>query len=369
MKAITLKPQTTDIKLEDVEEPQIKKDTEVKMKVLSVGICGTDREETSGGRADAPQGSERLIIGHEMVGQVVEVGNAVKKVTAGDYAVFTVRRGCGECEACEADRYDMCYTGKYKERGIRSLNGYQAEFAVDDEKYIIKIPEEIKDIAVLTEPTTVVVKAIDVAEKIQKHRLPQKEGAKSSLDGKTALIAGLGPIGLLAGMVLALRGAKIVGIDIVDENSARPKIFNEFGGTYLNEKNHSMEDISKKYPQIDIIVEAAGIANLDFQLFDLLGINGIYVLTGVPSEGKPLEVSGGHLMKQIVMKNQVVVGSVNASFDHFHQAVNDLKDGLSQWKETVAKIISHKIPYQDFKKVLQNHSSDEIKVIINWNTN
>lgn len=366
MKAIVLKPGTKDLHLKEVKEPQISKPTEVKLKVLSVGICGTDREEASGGRADAPEGESELVIGHEMCGQVVEVGKNVKNLKKGDYAVFTVRRGCGKCEACLADCYDMCYTGKYKERGIKGLHGYQAEYAVDDEKYLIKIPDSIKDIAVLTEPTTVVEKAIDQACKVQNNRLPKYSDHKDWLKGKTALIAGLGPIGLLGAMVLSLKGAKVLGLDIVDENSSRPQILKEFGGTYINASKTSMSDLTKKYQQIDLILEAAGIAKLDFDLFDVLGINGVYVLTGVPAEGKPLDVNGSHIMKQIVMKNQVIIGSVNANFDNFHQAVTDLELGLKKWGKTVPKIISHKIDYHKFKDVLAKHTADEIKVVINW---
>ncbi len=365
MKAIVLKPGTTSIQLKDVEEPMIQKPTDVKMKVLSVGICGTDREEASGGRADAPQGESELVIGHEMCGQIVEVGSLVKDFKVGDYAVFTVRRGCGHCEACLADHYDMCYTGQYTERGIKGRHGYQAEFAVDDEKYLIKIPETIKDIAVLTEPTTVVEKAIEEACHIQTSRLPG-HNKESWLQGKTALIAGLGPIGLLGAMVLALRGAKVIGIDIVDKDSSRPKILEELGGTYINAKETSLDNLLKQHPQIDLILEAAGIAKLDFDLFDILGMNGVYVLTGVPAEGKPLDVNGAHIMKQIVLKNQVVLGSVNASFDNFHSAVKDLESGLKKWPTTIPKIISHKIPFKEFEKVLSKHSPDEIKVIITW---
>src|SRR4051812_11176544 len=119
MKAIALKPGTTEVALIDMEEPQISADDEVKMKILQVGICGTDREEAAGGRADAPEGKTQLVLGHEMLGQVVETGSAVTQIKKGDYGVFMVRRGCGACKACLHDRSDMCYTGRYKERGIK----------------------------------------------------------------------------------------------------------------------------------------------------------------------------------------------------------------------------------------------------------
>lgn len=124
MKAIALIPGTTQVSLVDVAEPVINAADEVKIKIWQVGICGTDREEVEGGRADAPAGKKELIIGHEMFGQVVETGNAVTKVKPGDFAMFTVRRGCNECAACLNNRSDMCYTGKYTERGIKGADGF-----------------------------------------------------------------------------------------------------------------------------------------------------------------------------------------------------------------------------------------------------
>ena len=140
MKAIAIVPGTPGSRLVDRPEPSITAPDEVKMRVIRVGICGTDREEVSGGRAQAPDGQKELVIGHEMFGQVTDIGSSVTRVKAGDYAVFTVRRGCGACASCLMDRADMCQSGNYRERGIRGLDGYQTEFVVDREKYIVHVP-------------------------------------------------------------------------------------------------------------------------------------------------------------------------------------------------------------------------------------
>lgn len=366
MKAISILPGTKNVIIKDWPEPQIKAEDEIKVIVLKVGVCGTDREETSGGRANAPIGETELIIGHEMVSQVVAVGKNVKNIHVGDFGVFTVRRGCNNCLACENGFYDMCYTGNYKERGIKNLHGFQSEYVVDKEKYFVKLPSLLKEIGVLTEPTTVVEKAIDEIVKIQLSRLPSYKNKSEWLYGKTALIAGLGPIGLLGAMILRLNNCNVIGLDIVDENSSRPAILKDLGGIYINAKNTSLEDLKKTHPQVDIILEAAGIPKLDFELFTVLGANGIYVLTGVPAEASPLPVNGSHIMKQLVMKNQVLFGSVNAGFSHFEMAVKDLEKALKKWPSVIPRIISHKIPYTKAKEVLTTHTSDEIKVVIDW---
>lgn len=197
MKAIALVPGTKHVSLADIAEPQINAPDEVKIKIWYVGICGTDREEANGGRADAPEGKKELIIGHEMFGEVVATGEAVTIVKPGDYAVFTVRRGCNECLACLNNRSDLCYTGNYTERGIKGADGFQAEYVVDKEKYLVKVPQNMREIGVLTEPMSVAAKAIDEALIIQGARLKNIDPGERWLEGKKALVAGIGPIGLM----------------------------------------------------------------------------------------------------------------------------------------------------------------------------
>ncbi|MBE0617103.1 MAG: alcohol dehydrogenase catalytic domain-containing protein, partial [Proteobacteria bacterium] len=155
MKAIAVVPGTSQVRLVERSEPSITAPDEVKVGTVRVGICGTDREEAAGGRALLPAGRPDLVIGHEMFGRVVETGTAVSRVRAGDYAVFTVRRGCGTCVPCSMNRSDMCRTGEYRERGIWGADGYQTEFVVDREQYVVHIPREVEGIGVLTEPLSV----------------------------------------------------------------------------------------------------------------------------------------------------------------------------------------------------------------------
>jgi threonine dehydrogenase-like Zn-dependent dehydrogenase len=366
MKAIAIVPGTTIVHLVDRPEPSITAPDEVKVQILRVGICGTDREEVSGGRATPPQGQKELVIGHEMFGQVVQVGHAVSRVEKGDYAVFTVRRGCGKCLPCAMNRPDMCRTGDYKERGIDGLDGYQTEYVVDKEQYIVRVPPELEPLGVLCEPLSVAEKAIDEAVQLQVRRLPDAPATPDWTYGRRCLLAGLGPIGLLAALALRLRGAEVYGLDIVDANTARPQWLEAIGGHYVDGRQVPADRVDDALGPMELIFESAGVASLEFNLLDALAANGVYVLTGIPSGDRPLEIPGAELIRQLVLDNQAMVGSVNAARGHFQMAVDDLAHGKQLWGDHVAKLITHRTPYSDFGKTLSQHPADEIKAVIEW---
>lgn len=361
MKAIAIVPHTKTVQLIDREDPKIETPTQVKVRVLQVGICGTDREEVSGGRADAPPGEKMLIIGHEVLGEVVQVGEAVKSIKPKDLVVIMVRRPCSECEMCKKGCADMCETGNYTERGIKQRHGFHQEFVIDEEKYMIWVPQALLGTAVLTEPTTVVEKAIDHASRLQVARQPLDPDPKKWLQGKKVLVAGLGPIGLLAAMVLRLRGANVVGMDIVEPHTPRARILEAMGGKYIAAK-----EVNARGQTFDLILEAAGIPKLDFQLPQFLATNGVYVLTGVAGDGPALSVDAAKLMRDLVLKNQIIFGSVNAGLAHFKQAVLDLEEAEKRWRGVIQQLITSKTPFTRFEEVLEKKKPDEIKAVIEW---
>jgi threonine dehydrogenase-like Zn-dependent dehydrogenase len=366
MKAISVKPGTKSIQLVDRPEPQISADDEVIAKVIRVGICGTDREEAAGGRSLAPKGNSDLVLGHEMFAKVTKVGPAVKRVKSGDFVVFTVRRGCGQCLPCLMNRSDMCRTGEYHERGIWGLDGYQTEYVVDKEQFAVRVPTELESIGVLTEPTSVAEKAIDEAVRIQVSRMPDAGATPDWLHGKKCLVAGLGPIGLLASVILKLRGAEIYGFDIVDEKSARPLWLQTIGAQYINGKKTQAQEVADSVSPMDIVFDATGVAPVEFGLLDALAVNGAYVLTGVPGGDRPLQIDGADLIRRLVLKNQVMVGSVNAARDHFQLAVDDLMRARLLWGDHVNKLVTNRHGMNDFASAFQHHGEDEIKAVVEW---
>jgi threonine dehydrogenase-like Zn-dependent dehydrogenase len=366
MRAIAVIPGTKTVRLVDRPEPSIAGSDEIKLRVLRVGICGTDREEAAGGRAKAPPSYDDLVLGHEMFGQVADVGRAVTKVAPGDYAVFTVRRGCGRCRSCAMNRSDMCQTGLYSERGIWALDGYQTEYVVDQEQYVVRVAPDLEAVGVLAEPFSVAEEAISEAVHLQLTRLPDSATSLDWLSGKRCLVAGLGPIGLLAALSLRLRGGEVWGLDVVDPGTPRPRWLGVIGGHYLDGREIMPEHCIDQIGTFELIFEATGIASLEFDLLDVLAINGVYAVTGIPSGDRPLTLSGAEFMRRLVLRNQVMVGSVNASRDHFQLAVNDLVRAEARWPQRVADLMTHRHPYEDFESAFQHHGADEIKVVLEW---
>jgi threonine dehydrogenase-like Zn-dependent dehydrogenase len=179
-------------------------------------------------------------------------------VKPGDYAVFTVRRGCGECACCMMNRADMCQTGKYRERGIRGLDGYQTEFVVDRKRYVVQVPAELEPVGVLMEPLSVVEKAIDEALRVQTVHCPDAT-TPDWLHGRRCLVAGLGPVGLLAAMVLVLRGGEVYGLDVVDVNSARTQLLSGISGRYIDGRQVPADQAEKRSVAWTLSLTPAGL--------------------------------------------------------------------------------------------------------------
>src|SRR5512132_3003431 len=234
MKAIVVKPGVKDsVHMEDMPDPQLKP-TDVAVKMLRVGLCGTDAEINHGLYGQAPEGNEFLILGHENLGVVEEVGKKVKGWKPGDLVVSTVRRPCGRCANCKAGQNDLCSSGAYTERGIMRRHGFMAQYYVESPQFLHKIPRAVRDFAVLLEPMSVVEKGIDHAFLIQR-RLIWKP--------KLAVVLGGGPVGLLAAAVLRVRGLRTVVVGREPATDLRARIAKKLGAEYVSVANQSLLDL------------------------------------------------------------------------------------------------------------------------------
>ena len=338
MKAIVVKPGEKDsIHMRDMPDPKAKPD-QVVVKMIRVGLCGTDAEINHGLYGKPPDGDEFLILGHENLGVVEEVGKKVKGFKAGDLVVSTVRRPC-KCYTCKAGQNDMCLEGAYQERGIMGRHGFMAEYYVESPQWLNKIPKSVADIGVLLEPMSVVEKGIDHAFLLQQ-RLEWKP--------KTGLVLGGGPIGLLAAAVMRARGLDTHVVGREAETDYRAQLAKKLGAKYHSVANKTLFDVKKEMPPIDIAIEATGVASVAFDGMQILGRNGVLCLLSVTGGSKTAEQPIEKINQQLVLGNQVVFGSVNANPRHFAMGVKDFTTIEKKWPGVLKQLITTQLPWNQF---------------------
>jgi glucose 1-dehydrogenase len=347
MQALAVFPSKKRVDLLDIPRPQLTGATDVLLRVREVGLCGTDREIASFEYGDPPSGSDHLILGHESLSEVVEVGDNVRNLKAGDLVVAMVRRPCpqAECRACRAGRPDFCETGDFTERGIKGVDGFLTEYVVDDERYLIKVPPPLADVAVLVEPVTVVTKAVDQARAIFR-RLPYDP------DAQRGLVLGAGPIGLLGAMVLVANNVETVVYSRDSEESAPAALVRSLGAQYVSSTSKPIERLSEGSGEFDVVLEAVGYAPLMMAATHALKPNGVLALTGVPPEVMTAELNVGRTLRDLVLRNNVVFGTVNAGRGDHLSAIQFLEQFKILFPESIRGLITHHMPLTDVPQML-----------------
>lgn len=358
----------------EIKKPEIKQKDEVLVRVKEVGVDGTDFNMVRYGLQDIRKGSDRIILGHEMVGIVEEAGSEVKSVARGDIVVMTVRRGCGICQPCLHNQSDMCMTGLYTERGLHKRDGFLTEFVVDKEQYTAKVPDGLGRLAVFTEPLSIAEKAIEQIRIIQSrlpwscHHPEHKFNSHQWGSCKTALVVGAGPLGLLAAALLRLRGVSTHVADIVPEDSLKVHLVGDMGAKYIDARQKTPKEIVEVCcsvtGNIDIILEAAGAATTAVELINYMSRSSIYVMTGIPREKLPMKLDAAQLVRQIVRYNQVIVGSVNSNYKHFKMAIRDIPDISLKFGNMMNEMITHSFKLGDYKKAFAIDDKNHIKTVI-----
>jgi threonine dehydrogenase-like Zn-dependent dehydrogenase len=358
MKAVAVFPGNKQFKvIRDFPEPRIESPKQIKVRMLDVGICGTDKDIVHFQYGTPPEGSPYLVIGHESLGDVVETGANVSQVHKGDLIVLSVRRPCDhpDCIACRSGRQDFCYTGDFTERGIKERHGYMTELAVEDAQYAFPVPHELRDVAVLVEPLTIAEKAVEQLWAVQQrlpwaHRL--KPGTQAASWNQRVLVLGAGPVGLLGAMKFVIEGFETFIYSRVDASSTRVDIANQIGAKFIKASQVDADGIVKIVGRIDLVYEAVGASNLAFQVMTCLAINGVFIFTGVPGRKEPMNVDTSLFMRNHVLKNQVIFGTVNAGPDSFKSAIADIGEFHRRWPDALRAIITHRLTIDDAEQPL-----------------
>ena len=328
----------------------------VLVRVLRVGVDGTDKEINAADYGNAPAGCDFLVIGHESFGQVEAVGSNVVEVKPGDYVVATVRRP-GSSIYDLIGTNDMTTDDTYFERGINLRHGYMSEYYVDDAEFIVKIPQGLKEVGVLLEPTTIVEKGVAQAYEIQRRLRVWRP--------RRAAVMGAGTIGLLATLVLRLRGLQVTTFGLNPKPYLNSDLIEAIGATYQSTRDLSILDGAKKYGPFDVIFEATGFSPVVFDSMQALGKNGVLVLSSVTPGNRKIEVPADKINLDFVLGNKVMVGTVNANREYFEMGVKDMAQAQAEYPGWLERLLTHPVRglenYQELFAKLTN-SSGAIKV-------
>jgi len=311
---------------------------------LLMGVCGTDIEIIDEGYGWSPPGEERLIIGHESLGQVIEAPQG-SGFAEGDLIAGIVRRPDPEpCLPCSKGEWDFCRNGKYTERGIKERNGYGATQWRVEPEFAVKLDARLGDAGVLMEPTSVVAKAWEQSEKI---------ASRTPAPTQIALITGAGPIGLLAALMGVQRGYDVHVLDRVD-TGPKPGLVRDIGATF-----HA-GDVKDVGVRPDIVIECTGYGPLVFELTEVVANDGVICLAGISASKRETQIGLDEINKQMVLENIALFGSVNAARRHYEQAAQALAKADLAW---LTKLVSRKVPLADYRQALQRQD-DDVKVAI-----
>lgn len=320
------------------------------LRTNKIGICGTDLEIIHGSYGEAPPGSDYLILGHECLATIEEVPDNSSGISKGDLVVPTVRRP-DTCLNCQRGESDMCLTGQYKEHGIKGLHGFCSEYSLSDPNYLVPVPEELSDVAVLLEPTSVAEKGVYQSFKIQERMIwkPLK-----------ALVLGTGPVGLLTLLLLRLRGLDVTAVATRPKDSLKARLVGKIGGTYINANDQPISGLGK----FDLIMEETGVASLAAEAQGLLNNNGVLCLLGIYRPNLATQ-DIGHSYDDIVLGNKITFGSVNANKRYFVSGIQDLKTIQQRFPGVLKAMFTRVVGPADYSQAY-NPTRDDIKSVIDF---
>jgi threonine dehydrogenase-like Zn-dependent dehydrogenase len=335
MRTLVVDVEKKNVRVAERPEPRKPRGEEVLLRLVEVGICGTDREIFAFEHGAPPPGSTELVLGHEALAEVVEAGPEAVWAHPGDLVVPMVRRPCPNvrCAGCRAGRAEYCATGEFSERGIARADGFLSEYVLEEERYLVAVPPALEDVAVLVEPLSVVAKAVDELAAIH---------ARFGFDvaRPRALVLGAGPVGLLGAMTFRADGLDTYVFSREAEDSGRADLIRSFDATYISATRTPIDRLAERIGTVDDIFEAVGVPEVAFGALPLLAANGAMVMSGIPAARGPVSAELGRWMRDLVLKNQALLGTVNASRAGFESAVHRLEQFMVLFPDAALSLIT-----------------------------
>lgn len=363
MRAMAAFPADRQVRAVDHPAPEILSPGQARVRVLEVGLCGTDREIAAFRHGTPPEDSPYLIVGHEALGEVVEAGSAVHRLRRGDLVVPMVRRPClrGDCRACRMGRPDFCQSGEYVQRGIRGAHGFMADEVVDDVRWLVTVPPELRDVGVLVEPLAIAEKALADLE-ASRRRLPWAAAEPAGAEAGRAVVLGAGPVALLGVMALTVRGFRTT-VYAQEPRGPRSDFVESLGASYASAQEEPFEALGRRLGGIEVVYEASGASQMALEALEHLGPNGAWFFTGVPGRRGPISLEAGRFLGNLALRNQVVFGSNNAGAEAYRAAVQDLALFARRWPTLLPRLV-RRHAFEEAPALLQGSAGGLKRVVV-----
>jgi glucose 1-dehydrogenase len=342
MRALTIEAgRAGSLCLDDIAEPAREQGSFL-VKTLAVGVCGTDRELIEGHYGEAPKGEKRLVLGHESLGRVIETPPQ-GGLSRGDLVVGIVRHPDPvPCPNCAIGEWDMCRNGQYTERGIKGLHGFCSEIFSSEKEFLVKVDPSLGLAAVLLEPASVLAKAWEHIDHI---------GRRGSWQPRCVLVTGAGPVGLMAALMGVQRGLE-VHVQDHNKEGPKPRLVRDLGAKYFSGEN---ED------EYDVVIECTGVPAVVKKILGMESANRVVCLTGLSPGKSDVAVDVAPFNQAMVLKNQVVFGTVNANRRHYEAGADALARADRAW---LNRILTRRVSMREWQKAYEKHPGDVKTVLV-----
>lgn len=362
MKAIAAKIGDTTPTIIDLPEPRLSEKIgcdDILCRTLELGICGTDREILLSEAPWTPNGESYLVLGHECLARVEAVGEAVTDWQPGDLAVPAVRRSLPN----ETRRLDYLALGKFTERGIFFEHGFSSPLWLDKSQHLYKVPTEVAEFGVFTEPLAVAEKGINEAQNLQQARL----GNDVWTDVKPrVLVTGMGPIGFAAVLASRVRGWPVTMVGRDSADSFRATLAKRLGAHYRSIAEATFDDAENEEQGVDLILECTGSDEVMVNSTSALRSCGVMVWLGCSRIPQPASLAVSAMMQRGLLGNHLHIGCVNAAPRDFRDAIHHLTTLSQSNRDELRSLFTARVSMDDSLWHFQNREPQGIKTVIEY---
>lgn len=321
------------MEITEVPEPVVTSPLEVKIRVLAVGVCGSDIHYYTRGNIGSQKVTYPFTVGHESAGVVVDTGKLVSRVKPGDIIAIEPAMWCGKCDQCLAGRHHTC-------RELRFLGcpgqaeGSLAEYIVMPESSCFPLPPGLNpDHGVISEPLAIGIYSVIKAGQVKNQKIA---------------ILGFGPIGM--SVMLAAKASEADEIYVTDKIEERLSVSYARNASWSGnpDRTNIVEVIKKKVPEgLDVVFECCGQQEAVDQAVNLLKPGGRLVIVGIP------EFDKWHLNVDITRRHELSVQFIRRQVGCVDPALEMMKNG----KIDISGMITHRFPFSRTKEAFDLVSS------------